>query len=44
MTGLFAGAPPLKLLRAIVSEAATMDGEDKVIEMDDDSHASFEAQ
>ena len=45
MSGLFAGTPPLEALRALISEAATLeDGmEEKVIEIDDVSRAFFEA-
>ena len=35
MEGLFAGTPPLEALRALISEAPTLDSEEgKVIEVD----------
>ena len=45
MDGLFAATPPLEALRALVSEAATIEDEEeeKVIEIDDVSRAFFEA-
>ena len=44
MEGLFAGTPPLEALRALISEASTLDTDEaKVIEVDDVSRAFFEA-
>ena len=45
LEGLFAATPPLEALRALISEAATVDEEpnEKVIEIDDVSRAFFEA-
>ena len=43
MDGLFA-ATPIEAMRAVVSEAATLDAtEEKVVETDDASRAFFEA-
>ena len=43
MPGLFAATPPLEGLRALLSEAATIGPEDKVMGIVDVSRAFFEA-
>ena len=43
MPGLFAGTPPLEAVRYLVHQAATWDGEEKVIMVNDIARAFFEA-
>ena len=43
MPGLFAGTPPLEAARYLVHRAATWDGEEKVVMINDISRALFEA-
>ena len=43
LDGLFAATPPLEALRTLVSEAATVEEEDKVIMLNDVARAFFEA-
>ena len=44
ISGLFAGTPPLEALRSLVSEAATIGEVEKIILVNDDAVAFFEAK